>query len=84
MFHWTTKHGEVLKLSEIGNNHLKNIKLMLEKIKKKGYIVEYVGDIWGNDADCDCDEIPWSDAQEKTLKIIKKEIKKRKGGGNFD
>jgi len=77
MLHWTTKNGEVLKLSEIGNNHLKNIKLMLEKIKKRGYIVEYVGDMWGWDCDMDWDEIPWSDTQERTLKIIKKEIKKR-------
>ena len=79
-FAWTTKEGRKLRLNEIDNFHLNNIYKMLEKIKKRGYVVSYVGDIWGWDCDMDYEEEPWNEKQERTLKIIRKEINKRKGG----
>ena len=77
MFKWTTKDGKELKLKDIGDNHLRNISKMLKRQKKQGYIVSYVGDIWGWDCDMDYDEEEWNEENERNLKTIKKEVKKR-------
>jgi len=79
MFKWTTKEGKELKLSEIGDNHLLNILKMLRKLKKNGR-VRIGGDIWGEGIGEEIDawlDNEWLDEDEKVLKKIRKEVKKR-------
>ncbi|MBE3138932.1 MAG: hypothetical protein IMZ63_03865 [Actinobacteria bacterium] len=75
MFKWTTKEGKELKLNEIEDNHLLNILKMLRRLKENG-ILRISGDIWGDDIDAWEDD-EWLDEDEKVLKIIRKEVKKR-------
>jgi len=80
-FKWTTKEGKELKLNEICDSHLNNIYEMLKREKEEGRM-HISGDMWGNEGD-DIDawlDDDWTEKNEKTLKIIRKEINKRKGG----
>jgi len=74
-FTWTTKNGRELELKDIDDNHLSNIQKMLQRLKKIG-IVRISGDIWGDDIDAWLDT-EWFKEDEKVLRTINKEVKKR-------
>lgn len=76
---WTTKDGIEIPLRELDDNHIHNIKLMIEQKTKKGLLVEYgsgclcVDDYW-----YDCETLYGEDAKRKLgYEDIIEEIERR-------